>query len=110
AVFLPSFFILRPPGPSAGVGGGGGRRGGVRHHAAPGARGAGPGDPRDPHVVGLHTVPHGEGPQAEGRHSGAPGRPPAGLRAPGGRLHPCLPRHLQGLHHCQHPHRAALQE
>lgn len=97
-------------GPGAGVGGGGGGRGRVRHHAAQGARPAELGRGRAPDSLQLRPVPHGEGAQAEGRHPGAPGHPPAGPRAPGARLHPRLPLHLQGLHLHQHPHRAAVSE
>lgn len=97
-----------PAGPGAGVGGGGGGRGCVWHHAAQGARAAVLRYGRAPYSLQLRPVPHGEGAQAEGRHPGAAGHPPAGPRAPGARLCPRLPLHLQSLHLHQHPHRAAV--
>lgn len=99
-----------PPGPSAGVGRGGGRRGCVWRHAAQGARPAHFRHGGAALGVQLRPVPHGESPQAEGRHPGATSHPPAGLGAPGARLHPHLPLHLQGLQLHQHRHRAALSE
>lgn len=97
-------------GPSAGVGRGGGGRGGVWHHPAPGARRTGLRHGGAPDSLHLHPVPHSEGAQAEGRHFGAAGHPPAGPRAPGARLCPGLPVHLQSLHLHRHPHRAAVTE
>jgi len=102
--------LFSPAGSSAGVGGGGGGRGRVRNHAAPGARHAERRHAGAADGLQLRAVPHGEGAQAEGRHPGAPRRPPAGRRAPGARLRPSLPLHLQGLHRRRQPRRAAVPE
>lgn len=66
-------------GSGAGVGGGGGGRRHVWHHATQGTRPAGGlKHGRAPYSLQLRPVPHGEGAQAEGRHPGASGHPPAG--------------------------------
>lgn len=95
-------------GPGAGVGRGGGGRGCVWRHAAQGTRPAGLGHGRAPRS--LYPVPHREGTSAEGRHPGAPRRPPAGPGAPGAGLCSRLPRDLQGFHRHQRPHQAAVPE